>query len=331
LQTQVGEIDAFFNGWLGGINRVFSGQGTKFEVSFNGYQDIMEALAFDVALPQFEKQQRMMAEWRGGPTDTDSFYAPLAKKPSNEEISAIITAVGNIGGKTIRNAINEGVYAPAIIPGEMVYVATCVPFFRNFNGFFTPLGIVKAMINAAPAPPPLKELALGFLNVCYGIKAVKGSSTLVCAGLEARGLDVLAPFPTGSEIMASDDGFNSEGSSGLLQGPEGAMNAIPHFVENNNFYMRFAAQEACAFLDSGIPLPGEQPGDRDNIPPPLLDGLKSLTYSDEELAEFQDKWSEIIDVLRAIWPLVKDIEPPEPEMAPYKDYAVTVFTKLTGI
>lgn len=321
-------VQRWMKAGLTAVNKVFAGQGMNWEVSFNGYQDIMEAAVFEVAMPMFEKEKRREAEYYGGEVDEASFYFPLPQKPAEDQVKAIIEAVGNIGGKTIRNLIDEGVNVPAIIPGEAAAMgigqALPMPLEINAAGFYTPLGMLKLLIQSAPAPPPLKQLALGLLDVIYGVKAIKASSTLAVIGLEARGMDVFAPLPTGGDIMSAPEGVNAEASASIMSGDPSA--AFEHVSGAANFYMRFAAQEACAAVDAGMIPPQALP-----VPPPMMEKLKAMTVTDEELAEFQEKWSEIIDVLKAVWPLVKDIEPPEPDMAPMKDYAVAVFTKLTGI
>jgi hypothetical protein len=306
------------------------------DVSWNGFQDLMESTVLDIAIPQFAvDQERRMGYYRDGEVTEKEIWEPLGRAPTKEEVINIITAVGDLSGKTFGIFRDEILEAPPLIPASMV--------FNNFgiqgvDGFLTPLGLAKMLLNDAKsplmmAPPFARNIAMGFVDSIAGIKCVKAGNSFFQGGLDFRGMDVFALLPTGKDIMAAPDLAGADKVKMTPWGtPEDPMQVLDYAAENNNLYMRIAAQEFCAAFDAGV-LPPPVAG---GIPPPAVDKLRAMTYTADELAAFQEKFSEVIDVLRAALPIMKDLITNAktnipPEAHAMVDHGQATFSKITGI
>lgn len=275
------------------VARVFRAQTTSVEMSFNGYQQFAEAAVLDFGIPLMERERgRELTGWGSSGDATEAeIYAPF-KKPSEEQIKAIITAVGEIGGKTFGNLHQEVMSLGPILPEELVNPN--YDYGADTTRFMTPLFIVKEMLDAVPEEAAAyKAAGLAFVSAVSGVRSARSTSAIVKMGMEARGLDLISLLPTETEIMAS------ECATVPSDDPEGSMK---HIAANGNFWVKAAGQTlneavAAGVLNVGEDIPEEEWGKVGPI-------VEPLSYTPEELAAKQEAFSELLDVAKLVIPLM---------------------------
>lgn len=269
------------------MSRAFRSQNSSFELAFNGFQDLAEAGIINGALTAFEQQQLRRARWNDEDC-TDPWANVGIDRPSDEQLSALIAAVGNLSGKTF-SAIREDVLG-------------CGPLFPkpgwgNHGTYMSPLYMVKEGLSMIPPDfEEYKNLALKFVSTVSGIKTACAGSTFAKVGAETKGFDIFTLLPTVEEIEASD----------CVQLEEDPEVMLAHFIEHGNIYTRLAMREAAAAAEEGLA----------PIPPPFVEKLKEVTVDEGEWAAKKEQYSELIQVIKAAWAIGKDFVPPHvpPEM-----------------
>lgn len=350
--SRVSEVLPKFGMMSRAASRVFRSQSAMWEMEFNGFQDIAEALVFELGMPQVEKELDRKQQYTNCPDEM--LWSPLKGQPTDEQVSAIISAVGAISRKTWGLWRTEVLEAPALIPGigiKMALQNAPMPIpppmidTLGLDGFLTPMELLKKLFQAVdqvgpglpiPMGPVMVSTAKAFLDVVEGITDVRGTTDLVQGGIELRGMEIFCALPTTASIMAVPD-REVPALPGMEQGPPAMIAAALDHVanrENSNIYMRFVVQKALAAMDAGL-IPAEA------LPPPAQEmlaneetmaKLRGITYTDEDVAEFQDKFSEVLDIIKLVAPLV-DFEASELQMLPppVKEFGFGAFTELTGV
>lgn len=264
------------------LSKAFRCQSSSFEIAFNGYQDCMEALILDGAMNAFEEKQIERASWGyGGDEEECNPWEPLAARPSDALVSNIIEAVGNLSGKTFGNFRKEMLAQGAIFP---------MPGQRGV--LVSPLFMAKQMLEQCP--PDFEEyrsLALTFASTVTGVAKASAVSNFVKAGVETRGLDFFALLPTKEDIEAS--------SMSEVDTEPPAM--LAHFQENGNIWTQVGMAEAAKAAKAGM-IPG--------IPEEFVAELEKVEVDEAAWAQKKDDYSELIAVLKAVWPIAKDVTPP---------------------
>jgi len=288
------------------FSRIFRAQNSSMEVSFHDFQQVAETIVSKGLIPFYEAKTGEDAWQQGFP------------KPTKEEVSNIIAAVGNISGKTFGNLRQELLDLPPFIPEQM---ANPIGYrWDQPQRLVSPLFMFKDQLENVPEEmAQFKELGLAALATIKGIKNAQFRGEMATGGLTARGLDPLLLLPTEADIMAAS------AAEGVAVSGEGAdpIAAAGYVMNNANVYVRLAGSEfKAAVLDGGLPEGIAPPTDA--IPPPIVEGINGLSVTDEELAGLQDKWSEIFDVVRAAVPLAR--RAPMLQQGPVQgifDYAVS--------
>lgn len=266
------------------LAKAFRCQSSSFEVAFNGFQDIAEAMVLDGAMNAFEHKQEERARWGygGGDGEDANPWEPLPERPSDEKVKRVIAAVGNLSGKTFGTLRKE-----LLAQG---------PIFPNPQGrgvFITPLYPLKEMLDHVPKEmEEYKELVLTFLETASGVKTACACSNFAKVGAEAKGLDFFALLPSREEI---------EGSSAAEVEMHDPSAGLAHFSENGNLYTRMAMSEMTAAIGDGL-VP--------NVPDEITAQLKKQTYDQAEWAAKKEEYSELIEVLKAGWDIAKDVPAP---------------------
>jgi hypothetical protein len=264
------------------LSKAFRCQNSSFEIAFNGFQDCMEALIMDGAMNAFEEKQIERARWGyGGDEEDVNPWEPLAARPSDEVISGIISAVGNLSGKTFGNLRNEILSQGAIFP---------MPGMRGM--LVSPLFMAKQGLEQCPPDfVEYKNLALTFVATVKGINKASAVSSFVKAGLETRGFDIFTLLPSKEEIEGSSCAEVDDEPPALLA----------HFQENGNIWTQVAMAEMCKAAKANM-IPG--------IPEEFVTELEKVQVDEAAWAAKTADYSELIDVLRAAWPIFKDFTPP---------------------
>jgi hypothetical protein len=264
------------------LSKAFRCQNSSFEVAFNGYQDLMEAAILDGAMTAFEEKQIERASWGyGGDEEDCNPWEPLPARPSDEVVSGIIAAVGNLSGKTFGNLRNEILAQGAVFP---------MPGQRGV--LVSPLFMAKQMLEQCPPDfEEYKNLALTFVATVTGVAKASAVSSFVKAGVETRGLDFYTLLPTKEQIEASSMAEVDDEPPALLA----------HFQENGNIFTQVAMAEMCKAAKAGM-VPG--------IPEEFVAELEKVQVDEAAWAQKKDDYSELIDVLKAAWPIFKDFVPP---------------------
>jgi len=277
---------------LGVTNRVFRVQNSSFELNFNGFQEAAEAGVLDIAINMFEAERLRSARYwydgEGTPSDGE-LYNPLPRKPTEEEIKAAIAAVGQLSGKTFGGIRNELLSLGPIIPGAA--------FGLPDNCCVSPLYPLKQMLELIPEQfADAKKLGLAVLATVSGIKQGGLKGHVLKAGIECRGVDPFMILPTEEQIMAASASAEFEDN----------MQMATYVAENPHFLMKFAAseyKEAQATLNIDMIPPIESVG----MPDSAAAAVSAMTYTPEELAEYKDKLSEIIAIVKAFEPLMDEV------------------------
>jgi hypothetical protein len=282
-------------------------QNFSFEVEFNGFQECMEAAVIDGAMNAFESdRKRSLSYYNDDEPTEEQIWAPLPGRPDDETVSAIIAAVGGLSGKTFGNLRNELLAQKPIFPKP--------GYGREFC---TPLFLLKEALNDCPPDfVQFKDLGLQFASTVAGVRYAGFQSEVVKMGVETRGFDFFHLLPTVEEIEASEatEEFGSPDE------------AATHFLTDANLYVRTAVVEARAAIDEGVcpPAPEELAANEQ---------FTSASYEDSEWAEKREQYSELIAIVQAAWPLVKDVNPPgaPDEIVAMVNRGKEVAVKLLGL
>lgn len=324
---------------FGFFGKVFQGQSSNFEVSFNGFQDIAEA-GITMAMAAFEDDRsrhlgynpygpnKAVSEeeiWGGKPGSEIG-----TRKPTEDEVAAFVEAVGKVSGKTFGTIRNELINAGAVFPEDPWNPIADLP--EEGMRFISPLRPIKELLEKCPPDfAPMKDLALTFFMTVKGLKQVKFQGEVINVGLEFRGVDPLLLYPTLDEVNSA---VASEPVVGEM--PEAG---IKYFGAHENFWVRAALKEAREFINSGL-LPDE--AKEDEKTQILSKAFEGVETTDAEMEEAREKLSEVLDVVRTLVPVLKDVKPPAKEVERTKErdgvdleaivaYAKGRFTTLTGI
>jgi hypothetical protein len=278
------------------LARAFRSQNSSFEIAFNGFQDCAEAAIINGAMTAFEMEQARRCD------DGEDPWAMIGGRPSEEAISNLIAAVGNLSGKTFSAIRSDLLGCGPIFPK---------PGYGNHGIYMSPLYMIKEGLSMVPPDfEEYKQLALTFLTTVSGIKAASGCSGFAKMGLEARGMDFLTLLPSPEEIEAAS-------MVNLEDDPE-AM--LTHYLEHGNIYTRLAMQEAAIAAEEGM-LP---------IPPPFVEKLKEVSVEEGEWEAKKEQYSEVIDIIKAAWAIGKDAVPPGVP-PPMVEKAKSIPKKLFGL
>jgi len=247
---------------------------------------------------------------------------------------AFVEALGNVSGKTIGNIRKELLAVGPVFPERDINPA--FDWGQDGHRFMSLLYPLKEMLSMIPEDfAAVKDAAMTFLNTISGLKQAKLQGEIIQAGIECRGVDPLYMLPSEEDINAAD-------TSALFD--HGSAEEMAHLSANAPFWMRAAAQEAVAWFGSDVcPEYLRDNFERNDRPPPeeARAMLKGLSVTEEEIAERQEMFSEVMDVLRTLVGPLKGFHPPKRVMGidrdedydwePFSAYWQGRFTALTGV
>jgi hypothetical protein len=243
--------------------RVFKGQSSNVSVSFNGFSEFANSIVSDVLLPQLYGRR----------------YAPkpVFPVPSDEEVAAIVDAVGKISGSTFAELKAEA-EAQLKYPNPMTGDGLCSLYY-----------MLKFMTEQAPVPPEMVELGWKAYKTFSGIKKVSAMTELAQAGVALKGFDPLTLGPTQEEIMASTQEEGRPDMYYLRADTHPLLRALFATVQDNLGTFEAADSEGI----NGIPpvMGPEGP----------VEGA-TWSYDPADLTAFAARFPQLMAVVKAAWP-----------------------------
>jgi hypothetical protein len=285
------------------MRRAFRSKNFSAEFNFNGYDAVAKTLVKDFFIPKrINKKVK-----RGDYTSVDQrwshvFCPAFTRAPTDEEVDAAIDAFGNISAKTFGNIRSEFLAMPPIIPlrdmdlFEPLVEMGLLPSPDDYSQSYlcSPLYPVKAGLSAFDEGGMLqdfvafKDMGLAILRTVAGIKNVQMGSEVAKGGLSLRGMDFMNLLPTEEEIMASTISDASI-EMPMFESPAG-IEAVKQWK-----YVSFVMAEVSKFAnesEQGKEMPAE-----------MKEMFAKFSYTEDELAEAREKFSELIDLGKTILPV----------------------------
>jgi hypothetical protein len=344
-----GRIDEKASIALPVIASFFKSQTTYLELDFNGPDELLKTLLLDYAYPYLEDIDVG--------TDTE-FYAKLlfgpTMVPSEALTNKFVDALCGISSKTFGGIADEMVANYPLIHSTHVLKTSGLPMAEMMEDgkFVSSLYFVKWALTQVPEDFTLfKDAGVAFYRSVAGVSEVAIKSELIKWGVSGRGLDFFNLLPKFEEIMEARC-IPEEGA--VFVEPTDALTELemitltemitscPYIhIAIGIFKEEFAAEEGLKMM---IPTGPEGP-------PAVFTWLLETDFGpyQEKLFMVQNKWSEIIGVLRVALPLMRKMfrfvknGAPLPMGTsnqtfpgglgeiPFLDCAARVFTKLTTL
>jgi hypothetical protein len=308
IATQIGCGSAFFRS-----------QNSSFELQFNGFQEAMEAIVMDVAFPQLERKHAKQCNYDDDLAEMTKNYwciTPLPRAPTEDEVGAVIKAVGGISGKTFgflrQQALDLGPVMPnPMFEGDWESMEPCTLLYPAKK-------FLETLPDSMPFVAPFMDVLWLVHKNIAGFNGIGFSSEVVAYDFSVRGFDWFHLIPTKDEIDSASalEPCNKEE---FMMG--GVFDHLPVIVR---WFVKEVVMEASK---QGLPVPP--------LPPPIQEKLEALDYDKAEMDKVREGLSEVFDIIKALLPLIELVDPAAPilQEAPLpagvvKDFALASLKKL---
>jgi len=240
----------------------------------------------------------------------------FSRKPTEMEMAAFWSALGNLSGKTFGNLRLDFFEMGPRVPVRVV----AEKMFRFLQGHISmpadgkeklahPFWFVKEMLNSPmfAENSPNEELA-AFKDAAFAAamtisspKCVHATSEIAQGGVDMRGLDTLAGLPTPEQLDA--------GAVCSEEFDYPNLNAPPPADLVRAVFAHPYPRIGLAAVKTGLIAVDDMPdgGFAEMVFPEKNGGDDFfVTYTEDEIAAARDKYSEVLDIMFALAPLYKD-------------------------
>jgi len=333
---------------LGFLSRMVSKKRMEVSFEFEDFFEAAEMVALDLGLPmlrELEAKMRKAEGLCGMPPCSLPCYMKGSKSGlcvtigelKDEEVKALIDAVGKIDGKTL-GRLRDDFLTHYMIPSELWGGAR-----RDYGWkpdqdepvvFGNPLQFVKSFLDkcgkialhlsddhpegrcyddkstwhACAAMFDFKAWAYAHLDTVDGINTLGVSTPCFLAGCAMKGMDVFKMLPSSGQIESAK---TKTVTRGMMESELAMMKAFAPNIKEAPIYARFIAKQA---LDFVVGEPAMAVGCSDRARMLLMGGkemylasecAKLLDYDETELAAFGQEQPALRGIIAALWPILE--------------------------